>query len=122
MPPYPTLAQIIAHLTRRLGPPISAGQDLLRWWILPQPAGDGVALWMHRPSPSGSPPAATRLCEVWATRPFVDERERCPVVSLSHLDEFINRIHAATQPGAPKGVDGLCPGPEEPPSPSALAS
>lgn len=122
MPPYPTLRQVISHLTARLGAPTDAGPELIRWWVRAQPGGEGVGLWMHCPAGQHRDAPPAKPCEVWITRPFVEERERCPVTSMQHLDEFVDRVLKATRGGSVAEIGGFCePETEPPPRPSNVA-
>src|SRR5262245_48713905 len=106
MASFPPVLQIMAHLRAVFGPESIAAPEVLRWWIHGDGgSGAGVALWLRStPPPSGQP------SEVWVTRPFEDEPERCPVTSLEHLTAFIERVKAATRSPAPRPVHkNVCP-------------
>lgn len=100
----PSHPEVIAHLRRSFGRETLHSDAVLRWWIHGSAPDNGVALWLKNVAPESG-----ECCEVWVTRPDEDRAERCPVTSLSHLDEFIGRVRSITRRAAEPVHGNVCP-------------
>ncbi len=101
---YPALGPIIDRLREVYGPEASVGPFMLRWWVKGMVEGLGVAVMIDT-----TPHAVDEPCVIWVTRPGESKPERCPIVTMEHLDAFLVLVTAACRSDAP--VHGhVCPG------------
>ena len=101
---YPDIGPIIDRLRDVLGPESHASPEMLRWWVEGTTKGLGVAVTM-----ATIPPADNEPCVIWVTRPGESKPERCPIVTMSHLDAFLALVSIARRTTVP--VHGhVCPG------------
>ena len=110
-PAFPTAAAVIARLREVFGPEQNPGDATAGWLIPGAGAGDDLRIRIDRqmPHPIGSGADDDGACVIWVTRPGEPRPERCPIVSLSHLDAFLAMITIARRSAAP--VHGnVCPG------------
>ena len=105
--PYPAVAPIVDRLRQIFGEPGSVGPTMLRWWVEGDgsPAKEtGVAILMDTTPPREDAPSV-----IWVTRPGEVQPERCPIVSMPHLESFLALVSIARHSAAP--VHGhVCPG------------
>lgn len=78
--------------------------------------GLGVAIWMDRAptpprKPDGSPADDHGAPVIWVTRPGETKPERCPIITMHHLDAFLALVSISRR--SPEPVNGnVCPGTE----------
>jgi len=103
-PPYPPVSAIIARLREVFGMEHAVGPTMLRWWIDGDAKATGVAVLIDTITPPYDKPSV-----VWVARPGEAQSERCPIVTLDHLETFLANVSIARHSAAP--VHGnVCPG------------
>jgi hypothetical protein len=106
----PTVQETVNRLRELLGPESQAGEGLLRWWLNHDHPPKSVAVWIRCDHTNADDaPGPDDPCVVWVTRPYSPEQERCPVTSMTHLEEFIARVQQAVRADGPDSIKGLCP-------------
>ncbi len=102
--PYPPVPPIVDRLRQTFGEPGSVGPTMLRWWVDGDAKEMGVAILIDTTPASADAPSV-----IWVTRPGEAKPERCPIVSMPHLESFLALVSIARHSAAP--VHGhVCPG------------
>jgi hypothetical protein len=110
-PHFPSAATVIARLREVYGPEGDPSSAIARWVVKGDFPGREVALHIDRkePVPTGSGADDDGATVIWVTRPGELKPERCPIVTMRHLDAFLALVSVARRSPAP--VHGnVCPG------------
>jgi hypothetical protein len=116
--PYPPVAAVLSRLREVLGPetvdsfgkPVglerasAEGVGMVRWWVAGVALDTGVAVRMSTGATEPGEPTV-----LWVTRPGEAKAERCPIVTMEHLQGFLALLSIARR--SPEPVRGhVCPG------------
>jgi hypothetical protein len=113
----PPLAEIVERLREVFGTETPVGPHMIRWWVPGErrartpdavdEAAFGVALMID--TTPRSTQSAEDPCVIWVTRPGESQAERCPIVTMGHLEAFLALVSIARRSPAPVHRH-VCPG------------
>jgi hypothetical protein len=102
---------IIARLREVYGPEGDLSSAIARWVVKGDVPGLEVVLILDRKPPTsiGNGAEDDGAPIIWVTRPGELKPERCPIVTMQHLDNFLALVAVACR--SPDPVHGnVCPG------------
>jgi hypothetical protein len=102
---------VICRLREVFGPESEPHAPTAHWIIDGEDRGREVHLHIDRaePTPTGNGAEDDGAAVVWVARPGERKPERCPIVTLAHLDAFLAMVSIARR--SPEPMHGnVCPG------------